>query len=161
MICFKRCGHLLSPVVGIIVLRYIMGSIGHMMGAYLMWAVITHRSQHSLLNFSAWPPFSKQQEYFLSALWARWSFYCLSILGWFGYHPICAQNSWCFASPKGFESFSPGKCYFITFCRYLSKYDAWRIKNFKTIGCLLDRDTSSGRHIEVLPPPSPHVAAFT
>ena len=25
----------------------------------------------------------------------------------------------------------------------------------------LDRDTSSGRHIEVLPPPSPQVAAFT
>ena len=41
-----------------------MGSIGHMMVAYLIWAVITHRSQHSLLNFSAWPPFSKQQEYF-------------------------------------------------------------------------------------------------
>ena len=67
VICFKRYGHLLSPVVGIIVLRYVMGSIGPMMGEYLMGAVITHRSQHSLLNFSAWPPFSKQQEYFLSA----------------------------------------------------------------------------------------------
>ena len=41
-----------------------MGSIGHMMGEYLIGAVITHRSQHSLLNFSAWPPFSKQQEHF-------------------------------------------------------------------------------------------------
>ena len=110
--------------------------------------------------YSAWPPFSKQQEYFLSALWARWSFYCLEILGWFGYHPICSQNSWC-VSPRGFDSFSPGKCYFITFFIYLSKYDAWRIKNFKTIGCPLDRDTSSGCHIEVLPPPSPHFAAFT
>ena len=45
-------------------LRYVMGSIGPMMGEYLMGAVITHRSQHSLLNFSAWPLLSKQQEYF-------------------------------------------------------------------------------------------------
>ena len=67
VICFKRYGHLLSLVVGIIVLHYVMGSIGPMMGEYLMGAVITHRSQHSLFNFSAWPPFSKQQEYFLSA----------------------------------------------------------------------------------------------
>ena len=32
---------------------------------------------------------------------------------------------------------------------------------FKILGGPRDRDTSSGRHIEVLPPPSPHVAAFT
>ena len=51
-ICFKRYGHLISPVVGIIVLRCVMGSNGHMMGEYLLGAVITHRSQHSLLNFS-------------------------------------------------------------------------------------------------------------
>ena len=115
-----------------------MGSIGPMMGEYLMGAVITHRSQHSLFNFSAWPPFSKQQEYFLSASSSRWFPYCLSILGWFGYHPLCSQLSLCFANPTGFNSFSPGKYLCITFCthwRNLSKYDAWRTKNFKKIGC--------------------------
>ena len=42
MICFKRYGHLLSPVVGIIVSCYALRSNGHM-GECLMRAVITHR----------------------------------------------------------------------------------------------------------------------
>ena len=42
MICFKRYGHLVSPVVGIIVSCYAFGSNGHM-GECLMRAVITHR----------------------------------------------------------------------------------------------------------------------
>ena len=82
--------------------------------------------------------FPKQQEYLLSASSARWFVYCLSILGWFGYLPICSQYSLCFANPQGFNSFSPGKYHCITFSthrRTLSKYEAWGTKNFKKIEC--------------------------
>ena len=107
--------------------------------------------------------FSKQQEYLLSASSARWFVYCLSILGWFGYHPLCSQFSLCFANHTGFNSFSPRKYHFITFWRHwrsLSKYDAWWIKNFKKIKC---SPTGSPREIRrpaailncsPLPPPS-------
>ena len=94
-------------------LRYVMGSIGPMMGEYLMGAVITHRSQHSLLNFSAWPPFSKQQEYF--CLPHQQDDFSTVFQSWVGLDTIlyALKNSWCFASPKGFDSFSPGKCHCI------------------------------------------------
>ena len=115
-----------------------------------MQAIITQRTQHSLPNFSGWyicPQWlscsfgnsvSEQQEYLLSASSARWFVNCLSILGWFGYLPICSQYSLCFANPQGFNSFSPGKYHCITFSthrRTLSKYDAWGTKNFKKIEC--------------------------
>ena len=95
-----------------------------------MQAIITQRTQHSLPNFSGWyicpqwlscsfgNSLSEQQEYLLSASSARWFVYCLSILGLFGYHPLCSQFSLCFANPKGFNSFSPGKYHCITFCTH-------------------------------------------
>ena len=147
--CFKRYEHQLSPVVGIIVLCCVRGSNGHM-GEYLMRALITiELNIHCLTSVvgafalsvflvhleTLLLLFSKQQEYLLSA---RSFVYCLSILGWFGYLPICSQYSLCFANPQGFNSFSPGKYHCITFSthrRTLSKYDAWRTKNFKKIEC--------------------------
>ena len=51
--CFKRYEQQLNPVVWVIVLCCVRGFNGHM-GEYLMRAIITHRTQHSLLNFSGW-----------------------------------------------------------------------------------------------------------
>ena len=139
--CFKRYEHQLSPVVGIIVLCCVRGSNGHM-GEYLMRAIINiELNIHCLTSVvgafalsvflvhleTLLLLFSKQQEYLLSASSARSFVYCLSILGWFGYLPICSQYSLCFANPQGFNSFSPGKYHCITFSthrRTLSKYDA-------------------------------------
>ena len=89
-----------------------------------MGAVITHRSQHSLLNFSAWPPFSKQQEYFLSA-------YCLSILGWFGYHPICFCKSL-------------GLCHLFTRKMSLNNF-LYILEDFVKIRCMTDQKLQKDR----------------
>ena len=77
-------------------------------GAFALSVFLVHLETLLLL-------FSKQQEYLLSA---RSFVYCLSILGWFGYLPICSQYSLCFANPQGFNSFSPGKYHRMAFCTH-------------------------------------------
>ena len=133
VICFKRYGHLLSPVVGIIVSCYALGSNGHM-GECLMRAVITHRFSTfiALLQWLAdllsvtflfiWKPcclcFPNTEN--ICCLPHPLTVCLLS-------RPICSQYSLCFANPQGFNSFSPGKYHCITFSthrRTLSKYDA-------------------------------------
>ena len=140
------CGHLLTPVVGIIVSCYALRSNGHM-GECLMRAVITHRFSTfiALLQWLAdllsvtllfiWKPCclsfpNSKNICFLPHQHDTFFTVCQS---WVGLDIIlCALNIvYVFANPKGFDSFSPGKCHCATFCthwRALSKYDAWWIK---------------------------------